>query len=167
MSSDVQEIALIDKKITYNYTSYFCSNKNYIGFLIENIHESNLDMTVHDDSINESILKALIDGNKSKEISTEIRADSTLKDICIDWKLTDLYNCKGKIISYIYYIFNSLKVLKITIAAITNVRISDSGMEYSTPSRPNHTGRSNAKPTPNTISLTRLIAVDAKALPSD
>ena len=98
MSSDVQEIALIDKKITYNYTSYFCSNKNYIGFLIENIHESNLDMTVHDDSINESILKALIDGNKSKEISTEIRADSTLKDICIDWKLIDLYNCKGKII---------------------------------------------------------------------
>ena len=98
MSSDVQEIALIDKKITYNYTAYFCSNKNYIGFLIENIHESHLDIVVHDDSINQNILQATIDGNKSKEISTEIRADSNLKDICILWQLTDLYNCKGKIV---------------------------------------------------------------------
>jgi len=98
MSSDIQEIALIDKKITYNYTAYFCSNKNYIGFLIENIHESNLDIVVHDDSNNEDIIKASIDGNKSKEISTEIRADSTLKEIYIEWKLTDLFNCKGKII---------------------------------------------------------------------
>jgi len=98
MSSDVQEIALIDKKITYNYTAYFCSNKNYIGFLIENIHESNLDINIHDDSNDEDIHKAKIDGNKSKEISTEIRADSTLKDICLEWKLTDLYNCKGKIV---------------------------------------------------------------------
>ena len=98
MSSDVQEIALIDKKITYNYTAYFCSNKNYIGFLIENIHESHLDIIIHDDSNNEDIQTAIIDGNKSKEISTEIRADSTLKDITIEWKLTDLYNCRGKII---------------------------------------------------------------------
>ena len=98
MSSDIQEIALIDKKITYNYTAYFCSNKNYIGFLIENIHESNLDINIHDDSNDEDIHKAKIDGNKSKEISTEIRADSTLKDICLEWKLTDLYNCKGKIV---------------------------------------------------------------------
>ena len=98
MSSDVQEIALIDKKITYNYTAYFCSNKNYIGFLIENIHESHLDIEIYDDSNNENIQQAIIDGNKSKEISTEIRADSTLKDICIEWQLTDLYNCKGKII---------------------------------------------------------------------
>ena len=98
MSSDIQEIALIDKKITYNYTSYFCSNKNYIGFLIENIHESHLDIMIHDDSNNEEIQKSIIDGNKSKEISTEIRADSTLKDICIKWQLTDLFNCKGKII---------------------------------------------------------------------
>ena len=98
MSSDVQEIALIDKKITYNYTSYFCSNKNYIGFLIENIHESHLNIVIHDDSNNEIIQQAIIDGNKSKEISTEIRADSTLKDTSIQWQLTDLYNCKGKII---------------------------------------------------------------------
>ena len=98
MSSDVQEIALMDKKITYNYTSYFCSNKNYIGFLFENIHESHLDIKINDDSIDEVIQTAIIDGNKSKEISTEIRADSTLKDICIQWQLTDLFNCKGKII---------------------------------------------------------------------
>ena len=98
MSSDVQEIALMDKKITYNYTSYFCSNKNYIGFLFENIHESHLDIKIIDDSIDEVIQTAIIDGNKSKEISTEIRADSTLKDICIQWQLTDLFNCKGKII---------------------------------------------------------------------
>ena len=83
--------------ISHN-TAKILYNKNYIGFLIENIHESHLDIMIHDDSINEEIQKAIIDGNKSKEISTEIRADSTLKDICIKWQLTDLFNCKGKII---------------------------------------------------------------------
>ena len=98
MSSDVQEISLMDKKISYNYTAFFCSNKNYIGFLIENIHESRIEILLHDDSNDEDIQKAMVDGNKSKEISTEIRADSSLKDIIIDWKLIDLYNCKGKIL---------------------------------------------------------------------
>ena len=98
MSSDVNEIALIDKKITYNYTAFFCSNKNYIGFLIENIHESKLDIEVFDESNKEVIQKEIIDGQKAKEISTVIRADSSLKDICLKWKLIDLYKCEGKIL---------------------------------------------------------------------
>ena len=98
MSSDVNEIALIDKKITYNYTAFFCSNKNYIGFLVENIHESKLDIVVNDESYKEIIQKEIIDGQKAKEISTVIRADSSLKDIILTWKLTDLYKCEGKIV---------------------------------------------------------------------
>ena len=98
MSSDVNELALIDKKINYNYTAYFCSNKNYIGFLVENIHESRLDMVVYDELNKEEIQKEIIDGQKAKEISTVIRADSSLKDIVLKWKLCDLYNCEGKII---------------------------------------------------------------------
>ena len=98
MSSDVEEIALMDKKISYNYTAFFCSNKNYIGFLIENIHESRLEILLHDDSSDEDIQRAIVEGTKSKEISTEIRADSSLKDVIIDWKLIDLYNCTGKIL---------------------------------------------------------------------
>ena len=98
MSSYVNEIALIDKKITYNYTAFFCSNKNYIGFLVENIHESKLDIVVNDESYKEIIQKEIIDGQKAKEISTVIRADSSLKDIILTWKLTDLYKCEGKIV---------------------------------------------------------------------
>lgn len=97
MSSDVNEIALIDKKITFNYTAYFCSNKNYIGFLVENIHESKLDIVVMDEKHKEQIQNVTIDGRKAKEISTEIRAEASLKDIVLKWKLTDLYNCEGKI----------------------------------------------------------------------
>ena len=97
MSSDVNEIALIDKKITYNYTAFFCSNKNYIGFLIENMHESKLDIEVYDESLKEIIQKAIIDGQKAKEVSTVIRTESSLKDIILKWKLTDLYHCEGKI----------------------------------------------------------------------
>ena len=98
MASDVNEIALIDKKITFNYTAYFCSNKNYIGFLVENIHESKLDIVVMDEKNKERIQSVTIDGRKAKEISTEIRAEASLKDICLRWKLTDLYNCEGKIL---------------------------------------------------------------------
>ena len=98
MSSDVNEIALIDKKITFNYTAYFCSNKNYIGFLVENIHESKLDICVMDEKHNERIQNVTIDGRKAKEISTEIRSEASLKDICLKWNLTDLYNCIGKIL---------------------------------------------------------------------
>ena len=98
MSSDINELALIDKKITYNYTAYFCSNKNYIGFLIENIHESKLDIEVYDEANKEVIRKEIIDGQKAKEISTVVRADSSLKEICLKWKLIDLYNCQGKIL---------------------------------------------------------------------
>ena len=98
MSSDINEIALIDKKITYNYTAFFCSNKNYIGFLVENIHESKLDLVVHDESYKEIIQREVIDGQRAKEISTVIRADSSLRDIILTWKLTDLYKCEGKIV---------------------------------------------------------------------
>ena len=98
MSTDINELALIDKKITYNYTSNFCSNKNYIGFLVENIHESQLEIVVYDELHKEDVQKEVIDGQKAKELSTLIRTDSSLKDICLKWKLTDLYNCEGKII---------------------------------------------------------------------
>ena len=98
MSSDINEIALIDKKITFNYTTFFCSNKNYIGFLVENIHESKLNIEIYDESNKEMIQQVIIEGRKAKEISTEIRHESSLKDICLRWKLTDLYNCEGKII---------------------------------------------------------------------
>ena len=98
MSSDINELALIDKKITCNYTSYFCSNKNYIGLLVENIHESQLEIVVYDEVNKKDIQKETIDGQRAKEISTEIRTDSSLKDISLKWKLTDLYNCEGKII---------------------------------------------------------------------
>ena len=98
MSSDINEIALIDKKITLNYSVFFCSNKNYIGFLIENIHESKLEIDIYDESTKQSIKNELIDGRKAKEISTEVRSDSSLKDIILKWKLIDLFNCEGKIL---------------------------------------------------------------------
>lgn len=46
------------------------------------------------------------------------------------------------------------------------VRISDTGMEYSTPSRPKNTGSSRAKPTPNTTSRNMDNSVDESALPT-
>ena len=98
MSSDINELALIDKTITLNYTAFFCSNKNYIGFLVENIHESRLQIDVFDESREEIIQNEIIDGMKAKEISTEIIADSNLKNIVLKWNLIDLYNCEGKIL---------------------------------------------------------------------
>ena len=98
MSSDINEIALIDKKITFNYTAFFCSNKNYIGFLVENIHESKLEIEVYDEANKEVIQKETIDGQKAKEVSTVIRAESSLKNMILKWKLIDLYNCEGKIV---------------------------------------------------------------------
>ena len=97
MACDVNELALIDKKITYNYTSYFCSNKNYIGFLVENIHASQLEIVVYDELNKDEILREIIDGQKAKEISTVLRAEYSLKDIILKWKLIDLYDCEGKI----------------------------------------------------------------------
>ena len=47
----------------------------------------------------------------------------------------------------------------------TSVSTSDTGMEYSTPSRPNQMGSSRAKPTPNRISRIMDSAVDYTALP--
>lgn len=43
--------------------------------------------------------------------------------------------------------------------------MSDTGIEYSTPSRPKTIGRASAKPTPNTISRIMERAVDAAAFP--
>ena len=51
-------------------------------------------------------------------------------------------------------------------AEMINVRISDTGMEYSTPSRPKNTGSSSAKPTPNTTSRNMDSSVDENALPT-
>ena len=51
------------------------------------------------------------------------------------------------------------------IAEMTAVRISDSGMEYSTPSNPKNRGRRSASPTPNTISRTIESNVDSTARP--
>ena len=53
----------------------------------------------------------------------------------------------------------------IKMTATINVRMSDSGIEYKTPSRPKKTGRSNAKPTPKTISRTMESTVDSTAFP--
>ena len=50
-------------------------------------------------------------------------------------------------------------------AEMTAVRISDTGMEYSTPSSPKKIGRSSAKPTPKTISRTIESMVEAAAFP--
>lgn len=47
----------------------------------------------------------------------------------------------------------------------TAVRISETGMEYSTPSSPKKSGSRSAKPTPNTISRTMERRVEAAALP--
>ena len=49
--------------------------------------------------------------------------------------------------------------------AIINVKISESGMEYNTPSSPKKRGSKSAKPTPNTISRIMESAVDSAALP--
>lgn len=38
-------------------------------------------------------------------------------------------------------------------AAAANVKTSDTGMEYSTPSRPKNTGSSKEKPAPNTTAF--------------
>ena len=51
-------------------------------------------------------------------------------------------------------------------AEIRKVRISDTGMEYSTPSKPKNTGSSRAKPTPNTTSRNMDSSVEASALPT-
>ncbi len=49
-------------------------------------------------------------------------------------------------------------------AEMIKVRISETGMEYSTPSRPKKIGRNNAKPTSNTTSRNMEIVVDANVL---
>ena len=50
--------------------------------------------------------------------------------------------------------------------AIKKVKISDTGMEYSTPSSPKNIGRRRANPTPNTTSRNRESMVEASALPT-
>ena len=50
-------------------------------------------------------------------------------------------------------------------AEIKKVRISDIGMEYSTPSKPKISGNTNAKPTPKTTSRNMDSIVEARALP--
>ena len=50
-------------------------------------------------------------------------------------------------------------------SAIKKVKISDTGMEYRTPSNPKNIGNNKAKPTPNTISLTMESIVDSAAFP--
>lgn len=52
------------------------------------------------------------------------------------------------------------------IAEMIKVRISDTGMEYSTPSKPKNTGSNKAKPTPNTTSRNIDSSVDVSALPT-
>ena len=52
------------------------------------------------------------------------------------------------------------------IAEMIKVRISDTGMEYSTPSKPKNTGNNRAKPTPNTTSRNIDNSVEASALPT-
>ena len=52
------------------------------------------------------------------------------------------------------------------IAEMIKVRISDTGMEYSTPSNPKNTGSNRAKPTPNTTSRNMDSSVDVSALPT-
>ena len=47
------------------------------------------------------------------------------------------------------------------------VKTSDTGIEYSTPSRPKKIGSSKANPTPNTTSRTMESTVDSSALPRD
>ena len=49
---------------------------------------------------------------------------------------------------------------------MTKVNTSDTGMEYSTPSRPKKRGSSSAKPTPNATSRTMESIVDENALPT-
>lgn len=61
----------------------------------------------------------------------------------------------------------NINAFQITTADIKNVRISDTGIEYKTPSNPKKIGRIIANPTPNTISLTIDKNVDASAFPSD
>ena len=51
-------------------------------------------------------------------------------------------------------------------AEIRNVRISETGMEYKTPSSPKNTGSSSAKPTPNTTSRNMDSSVEDNALPT-
>lgn len=48
-----------------------------------------------------------------------------------------------------------------------NANASDSGIEYSTPSNPNHIGSNNANPTPKITSRTMDSIVDVTGLPSD
>ena len=50
-------------------------------------------------------------------------------------------------------------------AEMRKVRTSDTGMEYSTPSRPKNSGRTRAKPTPKTTSRNMESIVEANALP--
>lgn len=66
---------------------------------------------------------------------------------------------------FFYFCDSCLYVATIMTADTTAVRISDTGMEYNTPSRPKNIGRRSAKPTPNTISLIMDSAVDAAAFP--
>ena len=44
-------------------------------------------------------------------------------------------------------------------AEIKKVRISETDMEYSTPSKPKNIGRSSAKPTPNTTLLAFFVLI--------
>ena len=62
--------------------------------------------------------------------------------------------------------FSSRKVARIRHSAMKKVRISEIGMEYSTPSRPKNRGRSSAKPTPQMTSRNMDSSVEERAFPS-
>ena len=51
-------------------------------------------------------------------------------------------------------------------AEMRNVRTSETGMEYNTPSSPKNTGSSSANPTPNTTSRNMDSSVEGSALPT-
>lgn len=81
------------------------------------------------------------------------------------------YSLAGTLFLYNYTcpfaapLLNCLYVTAITSAETSAVRMSDTGMEYRTPSKPKNVGRRSANPTPSTISRTIDRIVDAIALP--
>ena len=134
MSSDINEISLIDKKITYNYNSFYCSSKNYIGFLVDNIHDSRLTIKIYDEHSQQNIQNESLDRRKSKEVSAELDSDINPKDIVIKWKLIDFYNCEGKIVLHDIFPYYNVNMWKKFIFNLSyeemEVKGSENGVKY-------------------------------------
>lgn len=80
--------------INYNFQKYFCTENNYVSFIISNSHEDSINFEIFS---GDNLLKSEVcEYKNSKEISLLINTELKLADFYLNWKFLK-NKIKGKI----------------------------------------------------------------------